>query len=110
MADTSIYRNIEAPKIMGPGEVMSLQNVAQQGQLGRIQLEEAQQGQQDKNALRGVLQGGADPSTGRLTPETLAKVTQINPQLGLSLAKQQEELRLQDIGRNEKKEKLAVHV
>lgn len=110
MVDTSMYRNIEAPKIMGPGEVLSLQNVAQQGQLQRVQLEEAQRAQQDKNALRGVLQGGTDPNTGLPTPETIAKVSQIDPKLGGDLTRQMVQLQDLNIARMEKKRTIANRV
>lgn len=95
---------------MSPGEVVSLQNVAQQGQLQKLQLQDAEQNQVKKNMLREVLQGATDPKTGRLTPEGLAKVTAIDPAMGLDLTGQQEKLRLQDVAFNEKKDAIKRRV
>lgn len=91
---------------------MSLQNVARQGQLQQVQLEEAQQGQVKKNMLRQLMQepGAVDPATGRLTPQALAKITVVDQDKGLQLGHQQEQLRLQDLASNEKKDKLKAHV
>lgn len=115
--DTSMYGSIKGPEIMNPAQVVSLQNVARQGQLmdtqgqlQKVQLEEAQQNQVKKNMLREVLQTATDPNTGRLTPEGLAKITTIDPGMGLDLTKQQEQLRLQDVAFNEKKDAIKRRV
>lgn len=108
--DPSIALQVQSPKFMTPAEGLSLQNVARQGQLQQVQLEEAQASQQKKNALRQVMQGATDPSTGRLTPQGLAAITQIDPSTGLQLGHQQEQLRLQDLAINQKKDDLKKHV
>lgn len=102
--DTSMYGNIKGPDLMSPAQAVSLQNVAQQGQLQRLQIQDAEQNQVKKNMLREVLQGATDPKTGRLTPDGLAKITALDPSMGLDLGKQQEQLRLQDVAFNEKKD------
>lgn len=108
--DPSLALQVQPPKFMTPAEGLSLQNVARQGQLQQVQLEEAQASQQKKNALRQVMQGATDPSTGRLTPQGLAAITQIDPATGLQLGHQQEQLRLQDLQVNQKKDELKKHV
>lgn len=104
--DASIPLSLKSASFMSPGDMMSLQNVARQGQLQQVQLEEAQSSQQRKNALRSVLgePGAVDQTTGRLTPQGLAKYTQIDPEKGLALGHQQEQLRLQDIAVNAKRD------
>lgn len=108
--DTGMYSSIKGPDLMSPAQVVSLQNVAQQGQLQKVQLEEAQQNQVKKNMLREIMQGATDPKTGRLTPEGLGKITAIDPEMGLNLGGQQERLRMMDVARNEKKDALLAHV
>lgn len=108
--DPSIPLQVQSPKIMGPGDMLSLQNVSRQGQMQQVQLQEAQQGQEKKNMLRQVMQGATDPSTGRLTPQGLAQITQIDPSMGLQLGHQQEQLRLQDLQVNQKKDELKRNI
>lgn len=108
--DPSIPLQVQSPKFMTPAEGLSLQNVARKGKLQQVQLEEAQAGQQKKNALRQVMQGATDPATGRLTPQGLAAITQIDPATGLQLGHQQEQLRLQDLQINQKKDELKRHI
>lgn len=108
--DASIPLQVQPSKMMSPGDLISLQNVSRQGQLQQVQLEEAQQGQEKKNMLRQAMQGATDPATGRLTPQGLAQITQIDPAMGLQLGHQQEQLRLQDIAVNQKKDDLRKHV
>ena len=90
-------------ELMNPQQMMSLQQMAQQGQMQRQAMDE-------KNQLRSAFQGATDPASGRLSPEGIGRITQINPQLGLQLTEQQERLRLQDIAFNEKKNEVAVRV
>jgi hypothetical protein len=108
--DASIPLRVQSPKFMTPAEGISLQNLARQGQLQQTQLEEAQQAQQQKNQLRQVMQGATDPTTGRLTPQGLSQITQLDPAMGLQLGQQQEQLRLKDLAFNQKKEDLKKHV
>jgi hypothetical protein len=108
--DASIPLQVQSPKFMTPGDMLSLQNVARQGQLQKLQLHEAEQGQARKNALRQVMQGATDPNTGRLTPEGLSQITQLDPEMGLNLGRQQEQLRLQDLAINEKKDAIKKQV
>jgi hypothetical protein len=108
--DVSIPLQVQSPKFMTPGDALSLQNVARQGRMQQIQLQEAEQGQERKNALRQVMQGATDPATGRLTPQGLSQITQLDPEMGLNLGRQQEQLRLQDLAINQKKDELKKHV
>lgn len=110
--DASIPLQVQPSKMMTPGDMVSLQNVARQGQLQQVQLEEAQQGQVKKNMLRQLMQepGAVDPATGRLTPQALAKITVVDQEKGLQLGHQQEQLRLQDLAVNQKKDDLKKHV
>lgn len=110
--DASIPLSLKPASFMTPGDMMSLQNVARQGQLQQVQLEEAQQKQAKGNALRTIMQdpGSVDPATGRLTPQGLAKITQIDQEKGLALGHQQEQLRLQDIAVNEKRDHVLRNV
>lgn len=101
--NASIPLQTQGPKLMDPMQMMSLQQMANQGRM-------QQQSMDEKNELRGAMRNAADPSTGRLTPQGIAGITNINPQLGLQLAQQQEQLRLQDLAFNEKKNKVAVDV
>ena len=90
-------------KLMDPQQMMSLQQMAQQGQMQRQQMDE-------KNELRGAMRGASDPATGRLTPAGISNITQINPQLGLQLTEQQERLRLQDIAFSDKKNEVVKNL
>lgn len=108
--DASIPLGVKPPDFMNPAQALSLQNVARQGQLQQIQLEDAQSAQQKKVALKTALQGATDPATGRLTPQGLAQITQIDPHMGLELTGQQEKLRLQDIAFNDKKNEVVKNV
>ncbi len=108
--DASIPLGVKTPEIMNPGQMMSLQNVARQGQLQQVQLESAQQDLQKKNALRQVMQGATDPTTGRLTPQGISQITQIDPAMGMQLGHQQEQLRLQDLAINQKKDDIRKRV
>lgn len=110
--DASIPLSLKPASFMSPGDMMSLQNVARQGQLQQVQLEEAQANQQKRNALRSIMQepGAVDQSTGRLTPQGLAKITQVDQEKGLALAHTNEQLRLQDIAVNEKRDHVLKNV
>lgn len=110
--DASIPLQVQPSKMMTPGDVLSLQNVARQGQMQQVQLQEAQQEQVKKNMLRQLMQepGSVDPATGRLTPQALAKITVVDQDKGLQLGHQQEQLRLQDLAINQKKEDVKKHV
>lgn len=86
--DASIPLSTQPPKIMGPQDVLSLQSLSQQNQLGAMQVEEQRKTQENKNALRTLMQdpSNIDPSTGMLNKEGMGKVTQIDPQFGFKLS------------------------
>lgn len=110
--DASIPLQVKSPEIMNPGQMLSLQNVARQGQLQQVQLEEAQQNQLKRNMLQQIMQapGAVDPATGRMTPQALGAYTRIDQEKGLALTHAQEQLRLQDLQVNAKKDELKKHV
>lgn len=108
--NSEIARGYKSPEFMTPAQGISLANVARQGQLQQVQLEEAQVNQQKQNALRQVLQTATDPSTGRLTPQGLSQITQLEPKMGLELTGQQEKLRLQDLAFNDKKNEVLKNI
>lgn len=66
-----------------------LQQMAYRNQLAQMQLQQAQQSQQQNNALLGILkQPGSVDDSGMPTKATLGRIMQINPEAGLKMQNQ----------------------
>lgn len=66
-----------------------LQQLAYRNQLAQLQVQQAQQAQQQNNALLGIMkQPGALDDQGMPTQATLGRVMQVNPEAGLKLQNQ----------------------
>ncbi|MFD1558362.1 hypothetical protein ACFSHT_22480 [Paraburkholderia silviterrae] len=66
-----------------------LQQLAYRNQLAQMQVEQAQQAQQQNNALLGILkQPGALGDNGLPTPATIGRITQVNPEAGFKIQNQ----------------------
>lgn len=72
---------VQRPKLLGPSEVMSLRDLAQQGELRRMKMEELEAARETRNALKGIYgqQGAFDPKTGLASPETISRVGTVDP-------------------------------
>src|SRR3954469_6561343 len=94
--NASIPLQVQQFKPVSPSEVLTLKDLATRAQMNQMNLQNAQ-------GVRGALadQSNMDPASGRILPGGLSKITQFNPQLGLQLAQQQEQLRLQDLANNQ---------
>lgn len=103
--DAQIPLSIHPLKIPSALEVMSLRDLATRSQINEQSLEQKTRENQQQNALLQLLQNpqSVDQSTGRLTPQALAGITQINPEKGIALEHQQKSLTLQDMQFNDKK-------
>ncbi len=90
--DASIPLQIQRPKIAGPADVLSLQDLATRAQMNRFQLAEAERSRSEEDQLRQALgqPGAIDPQTGALSPEGLAAATRINPLTGQKFAQQRQ--------------------
>lgn len=87
--DPSISLQIKPPQFMSPQQAISLQQLARQGQIQQLALTEAQQDQQQRNAMLQVMRDptSIDPQTGTVTPQGIAKLTQVNPEVGMKAAR-----------------------
>lgn len=74
---------VQRPKLLGPQDVVSLQNMVQQRDLGQIQTEEARAAQDKRVKLSEIYgQAGAfDTTTGLPTAATLPKIGAVDPTL-----------------------------
>lgn len=110
--DASIPLQVHQVKVPTAQEMLSLQNLVTQGDINKVNLQEKQLEVNKKNALLQVMQDPtfADPGTGRISPQGLAKISQIDPGTGIQLAHQQQQLALQDIQVNEKKDEIRREV
>ena len=92
-------------EIMSPGQLLSLKDLSQ-----RVQ--QNQQEIQKKNQITQVLQspGTVDPKSGRISLQGLGAITQLDPQMGLQLSNQSEQLRLRDLQINEKKQERGLSI
>lgn len=110
--DASIPLQVQPLKIPTAHDVMSLRDLATRSDINQITLQEKQMELGKKNALLQLMQDPqvADPTTGRLTPQGLARISQIDPEKGIQLAHQQQTLSLQDIAVNDKKDALKKEI
>lgn len=91
LIDPGIALRVQPPKLMTPAEAISLKQLAQQGQVQQMDLQERQRKQQEQVALRDIAsQPGAMDKTG-YTEDALVKIAQINPQLAVQARQQQQE-------------------
>lgn len=66
-----------------------LQQIAYRNQLAQLQVQQAQQDQQQNNALLGILkQPGAVGDNGLPTPATVGRIMQVNPEAGFKIQNQ----------------------
>ena len=81
---------VQRPKLYDPGQVLSLRDLAQQGEMRRLQMEDLEASRADREALKQVYgQAGAlDTATGLPTAETLPKIGAIKPELVPQIAQQ----------------------
>ena len=94
--DASIPLQVNQPQFMSPAQAMSLQQVAQQRQIQGMALQQAQQDQQERNALRQLLPQAIDPATGALNPQKYGDILKAAPIAGQKLI-QQNNLTLQHL-------------
>lgn len=103
--DPSIPLQVHQAKFPTALDIMSLKDLATRSQINEQSLEQKTRENQQQNALLKLLQdpNSVDPSTGRLTPNAIAGITQISPEKGIAIEHQQRTLTLQDLQLNEKK-------
>jgi hypothetical protein len=89
MADTvdaSIPLGYKFPEALTPQGQAALQQLQYKNQLTQLQVADAQQQAQQKNAMLDILrQPGAVGDNGLPTQETIGKITTINPEAGITL-------------------------
>lgn len=90
MADTvdaSIPLEYKFPQLPTAQSVAAAQQMQYRNQLAQLQVQDAQQQAQQKNAVLQLFQqpGAVDPQTGLPTDATIGKVSQVNPTMGLQL-------------------------
>ncbi len=109
--DASIPLQVKQPKLITPGELMSLQDLSTRNQLNQTSLQEKQMDLQNRNSMLDIMRspGATDPNTGMLTPAGLGQITQINPKMGMELGHQQQQLSLQSMAINEKRDSVKQH-
>lgn len=90
--DTSIPLAVQQPKLVGPADMISLQGLVRQNQLGQLQIEDAVRARQEQDALRTTLRdpGAIDPKTGLVSLEGLQKVYAASPEAGVKMAKERQ--------------------
>lgn len=110
--DASIPLQVQPLKIPTAQEVMSLRDLATRSQINEVTLQEKQMELGKRNALLQLMQDPqvSDPQTGRLTPQGIARISQIDPEKGIALAHQQQTLNLQDIAVNEKRDAIKKRI
>ena len=81
-----IALGVQRPKIYGPQELMTLRDLAQQGEMRRMQMEDAEEQRASRNALKQVYGNAAniDTATGMLRPEAIPQIGAISPQAAAS--------------------------
>jgi hypothetical protein len=79
--DPSIALQIKPPEFMTPAQAVSLKDMATQGQIRELGLQQARFAQQQQAALRQALSqpGAVDPTTGMPTGVALANISRIDP-------------------------------
>ena len=88
--EPSISLQVRRPEIMSPAQAISLQNMVQQMQMGRIEQAMTLQQLARQNAITARLQqaDATDPN-GSFTPQALSDITRIDPAAGLKLSQLQ---------------------
>lgn len=104
--DASIPLQVQQVKIPTALEMMSLRDLSTRNQVNQLTLQEKQTELQNRNMLMEYMRSpeALDPQTGRLTPQAISKITQIDPKMGMSLGQQMQQLSLQDVAVNEKRD------
>jgi hypothetical protein len=91
--DASIPLSYQFPKLPTGQDLAAYQQMQYRNQLAQLSVEDAQQQQQQNNALVGILkQPGAIGDDGLPTQDTVGKVMQVSPQAGMKLANSLSEL------------------
>lgn len=90
--------------LMGPRDIISLQDFAQRARL-------QQQEQQEKVQIQAALSqpGGVDPN-GAPSLKAIGEITKVKPQLGLQIAQMRETMTLRDLQINEKKRTAGLRI
>jgi hypothetical protein len=91
--DASIPLSVQQPKMMGPQDLISLQNLQRQGDMQKLELERAQRQKQNQGQISELMKdpNNVDVSTGTLNTQGISKVSAIDPQYGFSLAQLNEQ-------------------
>ena len=107
--DPSIPLSVKRARFVGPQEVISLQNLARQGELQQTQLNEMATARAEKDQLKQLVGQGVNPQGG-MDPVTLANITAIDPNMGRVFSAQNETMRLRDFRRSEAKDKVSLNL
>jgi len=85
--DASIPLGYKFPQLPTAQSVAAAQQMQYRNQLAQLQVQDAQQQAQQKNAVLQLFQqpGAVDPQTGLPTDATIGKVSQVNPDMGVQL-------------------------
>ncbi len=87
-----IALGVRQPDIINPGQLLSLQNLSQQGQLGQMQIEDALQGRSERDQLKALFQNPemVDPQTGTVSLKGITSAYGVSPEQGSKLAAQRQ--------------------
>ena len=107
--DPSIPLSVKRARFVGPQEVISLQNLARQGELQQTQLNEMATARAEKDQLKQLVGQGVNPQGG-MDPVTLANITAIDPNMGRVFSAQNETMHLRDFRRSEAKDKVSLNL
>src|SRR5690242_20357126 len=102
--DASIPLSVKQPDLISPDKLLSLKDLSLRTQANEQEIHK-------KNAIMQALQapGAVDPQ-GRLTPQAIGSVTQLDPSMGVQLSQASEQLRLRDLQLNEKKQQVSMRI
>jgi hypothetical protein len=88
--DPSISLGVQPPKIASPADLISLQGLVRQNQLGNMQMEEMVRARGEQDSLREVLRqpGSIDPNTGAVSLQGLTAAYGAAPDKAAAMAAQ----------------------
>lgn len=85
----SIPLQAQPLKLMDPAQMMSLQTLSRQNQLGQLQIEDTMRARDEQEQLRSLFRDPSlvDPKTGTVSLEGLQRAYSVSPKVGMELAK-----------------------